>query len=62
MAKAKRFASDGRETGTVDLPAALFEAPVNEHLIWESVKSFLGNQRLGTHSTQNKKMMKPVTK
>ena len=58
MAKAKRFASDGREAGTVELPAALFEAPVNEHLIWESVKSFLGNQRLGTHSTQNKTMMK----
>lgn len=58
MAKAKRFSSDGSEKGTVDLPAALFDAPVNEHLIWESVKSFLGNQRLGTHSTQNKKMMK----
>jgi len=58
MAKAKRFASDGREAGTVELPGSIFEAPVNEHLIWESVKSYQGNQRLGTHSTQNKKMMK----
>jgi large subunit ribosomal protein L4 len=58
MATAKRFGSDGSETGTMELPAALFEAPVSEHLIWEAVKSHLGNQRQGTHSTQNKKMMK----
>jgi large subunit ribosomal protein L4 len=58
MATAKRFGSDGSEKGTVDLPAALFEAPVSQHLIWEAVKSHLGNQRLGTHSTQNKRMMK----
>jgi large subunit ribosomal protein L4 len=58
MATAKRFGSDGSERGTVDLPAALFEAPVSQHLIWEAVKSHLGNQRLGTHSTQNKRMMK----
>jgi large subunit ribosomal protein L4 len=58
MATAKRFGSDGSEKGAVELPAALFEAPVSEHLIWEAVKSYLGNQRLGTHSTQNKRMMK----
>jgi len=58
MATAKRFGSDGAERGQVELPGAIFEAPVNEHLIWEAVKSHLGNQRLGTHSTQNKRMMK----
>jgi large subunit ribosomal protein L4 len=58
MATAKRFGSDGSEKGRVELPGALFEAPVSEHLIWEAVKSHLGNQRLGTHSTQNKRMMK----
>jgi large subunit ribosomal protein L4 len=58
MATAKRFTNDGREAGTVELPGAIFEAPVNEHLIWESVKSYLGNQRLGTHSTLNRRAMK----
>ncbi len=54
MAKAKKFGSDGKQLGTVELPAALFEAPVNEHLIWESVKSYLGNQRQGNAASKNK--------
>lgn len=58
MATAKRFTNDGREAGTVELPGAIFDAPVNEHLIWESVKTYLGNQRLGTHATLNKRAMK----
>lgn len=54
MAQAKKYGSDGKQHGTVELPAALFEAPVNEHLIWESVKSYLGNQRQGNASTKNR--------
>jgi large subunit ribosomal protein L4 len=54
MAQARKYGSDGREAGTVDLPAAIFEAPVNQHLIWESVKSYLGNQRQGTASAKNR--------
>ena len=54
MAQARKYGNDGRETGTVDLPAAIFEAPVNQHLIWESVKSYLGNQRQGTASAKNR--------
>jgi large subunit ribosomal protein L4 len=54
MVKAKKYASDGKEIGTVDLPQALFEAPVNEHLIWEAVKSHLGNQRQGTAAAKNR--------
>ena len=52
--KAKRFGSDGKEMGTVELPKELFEAEVNEHLIWEAVKSYLGNQRQGNASTKNR--------
>ena len=52
--KAKRFGSDGKQMGTVDLPKELFEAPVNEHLIWEAVKSHLGNQRQGTAAAKNR--------
>ena len=54
MAKAKRYGSDGKELGSVDLPKELFEAPVNEHLIWEAVKSYLGNQRQGTAAAKNR--------
>ena len=54
MAKARKYGSDGKEHGTVELPAAIFEAPVNEHLIWEAVKSHLGNQRQGTAAAKNR--------
>jgi len=54
MAKAKKYGSDGKQVGTVDLPAAIFEAPVNEHLIWEAVKGYLGNQRQGTAAVKNR--------
>ncbi len=52
--KAKRFGIDGKEKGTVELPKELFEAEVNEHLIWEAVKSYLGNQRQGTAAAKNR--------
>jgi large subunit ribosomal protein L4 len=52
--KAKRFGSDGKEIGTVELPKELFEAPIHEHLIWEAVKSYLGNQRQGTAAAKNR--------
>jgi large subunit ribosomal protein L4 len=45
---AKLYASDGSETGTAPLPDDLFAQPVNEHLLWLSVKRHLGNQRQGT--------------
>ena len=54
MAKARKYDSDGKQQGTVELPAAIFEAPVNEHLIWEAVKSHLGNQRQGTAAAKNR--------
>jgi large subunit ribosomal protein L4 len=54
MATARRFGSDGKEMGQVELPAAIFEAPVNEHLIWEAVKGYEGNQRQGTAKTKTR--------
>jgi large subunit ribosomal protein L4 len=44
----KLYASDGSEKGTTQLPDELFAQPVNEHLVWLSVKRHLGNQRQGT--------------
>jgi len=52
--KAKRFGIDGKEKGQVELPKELFEAEVNEHLIWEAVKMYLGNQRQGTAAAKNR--------
>ena len=54
MATARRFGADGKEMGSVELPAAIFEAPVNEHLIWEAVKGYEGNQRQGTAKTKTR--------
>jgi len=57
MATAKKYGSDGKALGTVELPAALFEAPIHQHLIWEAVKRHLENQRQGTVMTKNRAMV-----
>lgn len=44
----KVFGVDGSEKGTAALPDELFAQPVQEHLLWLSVKRYLGNQRQGT--------------
>jgi len=45
---AKLYGLDGSERGVAALPDELFGQQVNEHLIWLSVKRYLGNQRQGT--------------
>jgi large subunit ribosomal protein L4 len=57
MATARKYSSDGKELGTVELPAAVFDAPINEHLIWEAVKRHLENQRQGTVMTKNRALV-----
>ena len=57
MATARKYSADGKELGSIELPAALFEAPVNEHLIWEAVKRHLENQRQGTVMTKNRALV-----
>ena len=54
MATARKFSMDGKDLGTVELPAELFDAEINEHLIWEAVKRHLENQRQGTVMTKNR--------
>jgi large subunit ribosomal protein L4 len=53
----KIVALDGRETGTATLPEELFGQQVNEHLLWLSVKRYLGNQRQGTAAVKNKALV-----
>jgi len=45
---AKIYGVDGSEKGVATLPDELFGQQVNEHLLWLSVKRYLGNQRQGT--------------
>jgi len=45
---AKVYGLDGKEKGTAALPDELFAQQVHEHLLWLSVKRYLGNQRQGT--------------
>jgi large subunit ribosomal protein L4 len=54
MATAQAFSREGQETGRVDLPADLFAAAVHEHALYEVIKSYLANQRQGTHKTKNR--------
>ncbi len=51
---AKFYTLDGSEKGTTALPDDLFAQPVHEHLIWLSVKRYLGNQRQGTAMVKSK--------
>ena len=58
MASAKLFTKAGESKGSVELPASLFEAPCNEHVVYEAVKCYLANQRQGTHSVKHRHDMK----
>ena len=56
-ATAKIYAMDGSPKGSAELPDELFGQPVNEHLLWMSVKRHLGNQRQGTAAVKNKALV-----
>src|SRR5437667_2474420 len=51
---AKVYGMDGSPKGSAELPEELFGQPVNEHLMWLSVKRHLGNQRQGTAKVKSK--------
>jgi large subunit ribosomal protein L4 len=54
MATANAYDAHGQHRGSVDLPAELFEAQVHEHLLYQSVKTYLANQRQGTHKVKTR--------
>ncbi|HZM15528.1 MAG TPA: 50S ribosomal protein L4 [Candidatus Krumholzibacteria bacterium] len=54
MTTAQGYSAAGEETEKVPLPEALFAAEVHTHVLYEAVKSYLGNQRQGTHKTKNR--------
>ncbi len=54
MASAKAYAADGTAKGSVELPASLFDQQVNEHLLYQAVRTFLTNQRQGTAKVKSR--------
>jgi large subunit ribosomal protein L4 len=48
------FLKTGAESGTVELPEALFAAPVNSAVIHQAVVAQLAGRRTGTHDTKTR--------
>ena len=44
----------GSKVGMVDLPAEIFEAPINKDLMHQALQRQLANARLGTHNTRSR--------
>ena len=51
----------GREIGTVDLPASVFEAKVNRDLMHQALVRQMANARRGTHSTKTRSEVNRTT-
>ncbi|MGC8633697.1 MAG: 50S ribosomal protein L4 [Candidatus Limnocylindrales bacterium] len=54
MPQTTLFRKTGEEAGTVDLPDALFAAPVNAAVLHQAVVAQLAGRRLGTHATRTR--------
>jgi large subunit ribosomal protein L4 len=52
------FDKTGAETGTIDLPDALFAGPVNKALMHQAVVAQLAGRRIGTASTKTRAMVR----
>jgi large subunit ribosomal protein L4 len=47
----------GKAVGKVDLPEAIFDRPMNEHVLYLVTKAYRANRRQGTHATKTKSMV-----
>jgi len=54
MASAKVYSHDGQQTGEQQLSDNLFAAPIRPFRVHQSIKTYLANQRQGTHSTKTR--------
>jgi large subunit ribosomal protein L4 len=54
MAKARKISSSGVSSGEVDLNPKVFEAEPQKYQVHQYIKSYLRNQRQGTHSTKTR--------
>ena len=53
-ASAAVYDREGKETGQVELPAAIFNAPVSAALLHQAVRRQQANDRQGTHDTKTR--------
>ena len=51
MASIPLFSAEGKETGTLPLPDAIFGVPFNQSLVHQAIVAEEANSRQGTHST-----------
>jgi large subunit ribosomal protein L4 len=54
MPTATLYTKTGSEAGTIDLPDALFAAPVNEAVMHQAAVAQLAGRRTGTHDTKTR--------
>ncbi len=52
--KADVFNMTGKKVSEVELPAAIFEAPINSDLMHQAFQRQMANARLGTHDTKTR--------
>ncbi len=52
--KATIITMDGATSGEHDLPEVLFDGVIHQPAMWQTVKAYLANQRLGSASTKNR--------
>ena len=54
MATAKLYDKNGNSAGEMELPDSAFGITPNENVLWQYVKTYLANQRVGTHSAKTR--------
>lgn len=54
MTSAIVYGGTGEKKGNEDLPVEFFAVEPNEHLIYEAVKMYRANKRIGSHSTKTR--------
>lgn len=52
------FNMEGQKVSTVELPSAIFEAPINVDLMHQAYVRQMANARLGTHNTKGRSQVK----
>ncbi|MFB3910016.1 MAG: 50S ribosomal protein L4 [Candidatus Eisenbacteria bacterium] len=57
MPTAKLYAPTGEQQGTIELPEWAFGSRIARHAMWEAVRNYLANQRLGTHAVKNRALV-----
>lgn len=52
--KAPLFSAKGERIGEIDLPDGIFGLVPKRHVLWEAVKMYLANRRVGTHHAKTR--------